>query len=323
MATPEETTRPVLACGEVRTCLLPSSRALSNKEAELLLRLRDDDHVRVSTRPGRHVLSPEILTGVDCRFPLANRAKVRGVGTVASRAALTEGRLLQASSYFRAPVEGPDRRQPWGYYLARPGTLLPVGRIPESACLQGFLTVREEGCLDIGSIAEALLARISRHTGLLDYDVPLRSAATKLWWTARPAAPGEGASLERFTLAEDGVRTVLLRVPRGTEITAVVGLCEDLALHDWLLTTMVEKLDDNGFGSADGTATLRVLGPLVDHLLHLWMPGARVDRTLGAVWEVIEEDPGFSRQWHTLVQRVRDQLALQAVMSQRQALATG
>lgn len=54
-----------------------------------------------------------------------------------------------------------------------------------------------------------------------------------------------------------------------------------------------------------------MLRPLVDHLLHLWMPQARVDRTLNALWQELEETPGFSRQWTSLAQRIRDQLAVQ------------
>jgi hypothetical protein len=48
----------------------------------------------------------------------------------------------------------------------------------------------------------------------------------------------------------------------------------------------------------------------VEHLLHLWMPGARVDRSLAPLWDVLEREPGFTRQWRTLVRRIRDQLAL-------------
>lgn len=65
-----------------------------------------------------------------------------------------------------------------------------------------------------------------------------------------------------------------------------------------------------------------MLSPLVEHLLHLWMPRARVDRSLTAPWESLEQEPGFTRQWQTQVQRIRDQLALQAVLLQSNALAT-
>ncbi|WP_371671641.1 SCO2521 family protein [Streptomyces sp. NBC_00289] len=326
MGAPGETARPVLACGEVRTCLLPCRDAVSAAVAERLLTLRADERVRVSQRPNLHAVSPEVLTGVDCRLPTGNRGKVRAVGTVAARASLTEGRVLQATAYFSAPAAGPDRRRPWGYYLTRPGQLLPVGRLAETVVADALLTERwQPGAdeLDIGSIAEGLLSTISRKHRLLDYDAPLTSATTSLRWAALPAADGRGARLERFTVAADGVRLVRLRVPNGTEPAAVARLAEDFALHDWLLTTVVDKLDGIRLGSADGAGTLKVLGPLVDHLLHLWMPRTRLDRSLGVLWDVLEEEPGFSRQWQTLVQRVRDQLALHAATARRELLSAG
>jgi hypothetical protein len=301
---------PVLACGEVRTCLLPTRDAVDERAAEQLLRLRADERVRLSRRPNRYAVSPDVLTGVDCRLPTATGARVRAVGTVTGRAVLVEGRVLQSTAYFSAPAGGPDRRQPWGYYLVRPGTLVPVGRLQQKSVTEGFLTGHQEGELDIGSIAESLLARISRQHRLLDYDTPLNTADTRLRWTAAPAGDGEAPSLH-FTEAGEGLRVVELRLPRGTSPADAARLCEDLALHDWLLTTVADRLDGLRVGSEDDRAVLKVLRPLVDHLLHLWMPQARVDRTLHAPWEELEKNPGFSRQWNTLSQRIRDQLAVQ------------
>ncbi|MFJ4834217.1 SCO2521 family protein [Streptomyces sp. NPDC088747] len=328
MGAPGDVTRTVLVCGEVRTGLLPTFEPLDVRAAEQLLRLRADELVLVSKRPNLYVLSPETLTGVDCRLPTSNGAKVRAVGTVAARAALTEGRLLQADAYFRAPASGPDERRPWGHYLVRPGTVEPLGKLPQETAAQGALAGSGRGELDLGLIAENLLARLLRHK-LVVHRTPMKSQYTRLRWVALPAADGEGASIERFTLAEDELRTVRLRVPEGVEPAAVAGLCEDLALHDWLLTTIVRLLDSSRPGpasraskadeanEADAALALR---PAVEHLLHLWMPGARVHHVLAPLWEVLEREPGFSRQWHTLVQRIRDQLAVQAIPLLRAAL---
>ena len=321
MTTPGRQTRSVLACGEVRTGLLPSFQALDGRAAAQLLRLRADEHVRVSERPNLYALSPEVLTGVDCRLPTSNGAKVRAVGTVAARAALTEGRVLQATAYFSAPATGPDVRRPWGHYLVRPGVVEPFGKLPEQATAEGVLRGGGRGELDLGMIAEGLLAQLVRHP-LLDHKAPFKSRRTQLRWAARQAPEGEEASLDRFTLAEDGLRTVELRVPEGTEAAAVAGLCEDLALHDWLLTTVVHMLENSRLGAADGPAAVLALRPAVDHLLHLWMPRAHVDRTLGHLWDVLEREPGFSRQWENLRQRIRDQLAIQAIPLLHQALST-
>jgi hypothetical protein len=321
MATRSDTTRPALICGEVRTCLLPSFQALDRLSAAHFLKLRADERVLVSERPNAYTRSSDTLTGVDCRLPAANGANVRAIGTVVTRAALTEGRVLQSSASFRAPARGPDLRQPWGHYLVRPGVLEPVGKLPEQAVAQGILTGGRRADLDLGGIAENLLARLLRHP-LLDQKTPFKSRRTRLRWVALRPPDGEDASIVRLTLAEEGDRFLELRVPQTVEPSAVVGLCEDLALHDWLLTTVVRMLDSSRLGSATGQAAVVALRPAVDHLLHLWLPGARVDRRLAGIWDVLEQEPGFSRQWRILVQRIRDQLALQSIPLLREALTS-
>ncbi|WP_149553013.1 SCO2521 family protein [Streptomyces marokkonensis] len=303
---------PVIACGEVRTCLLPTRDALDERAAVKLLRLRPDERVRVSRHPNRYVVSPEVLTGVDCPLPTDTGARVRAVGTVGSHASLVEGRVIQATASFSLPAVGTDRRQAWSYYLVRPGSLVPVGQLPQRALVRGFLLGHRPGRLDVGSIAESVLARISRQDRILDHDPPLTAADTRLRWTAVRTAAGEEPS-SLFTKGEDGLRTLELSLPSGLPPTAAVGLCEELALHDWLLTTVADKLDGLPTGAADDRAVLRVLRPLVDHLLHLWMPRARVDRVLQTVWNQLEETPGYSRQWTAHAQRIRDQLALRAI----------
>ncbi|MET9829363.1 SCO2521 family protein [Streptomyces sp. NPDC006385] len=320
-AAPGQPARPVLACGEVRTCLLPSFQALDRRAAAQLLRLRADEHVRVSERPTMYALSPEVLTGVDCRLPTSNGSKVRAVGTVAARAALTEGRLLQSTAYFSAPAAGPDTRRPWGQYLVRPGLVEPFGKLPQQAAAEGVLRGADKGELDLGMIAEALMAQLRRHA-FLDRRVPFKSRPTRLRWVARREPERERASLVNFTVAEGGLRTTELRLPSDVPAAAAAGLCEDLALHDWLLTTVQHMLDNSRLGAADGPSVVEALHPVVVHLLHLWMPRAHVDPALGHLWDVLEEKPGFSRQWENLSRRIRDRLALQAVATPHQALST-
>ncbi|WP_077798780.1 SCO2521 family protein [Streptomyces sp. JHA26] len=316
MAPRENAPDSVLACGEVRTCLLPTRQALDIRAAAQLLGLRADERVLLSERPNLYARSPDTLTGVDCPLPSANGARVRAVGTVVARAALTEGRVLQVSAHFRVPAAGPDQRRPWGHYLVRPGVVEPLGRLPREAVAQGVLGGGRHGDLDAGLIADGLLTRLLRHP-LLDHRPPLRSRPTRLRWAALPAPPGEGPSIERFTLAEDELRTVLLRVPEDTAGADLAALCDDLALHDWLLTTLVRMLDGIrlGGGPEHGLAVVEALRPAVHHLLHLWMPRARVPQELAALWDPLEERPGFTRQWRTLVQRIRDQLTLHAIPS--------
>ncbi|MFJ8537609.1 SCO2521 family protein [Streptomyces sp. NPDC093591] len=315
-----QSARSVLACGEVRTCLLPSFQALDGRAAAQLLKLRADEPVRVSLRPTMYALSPEVLTGVDCRLPTSNGSKVRAVGTVVARAALTEGRLLQSTAYFSVPAAGPDIRRPWGQYLVRPGLVEPFGKLPQQATAEGVLRGAGRGELDLGTIAEGLLAQLRRHA-LLDRRVPFKSRPTHLRWVARRQPAGERAALTNFTVAEGGLRTMELRLPEDVPAAAAAGLCEDLALHDWLLTTVQLMLDNNRIGAADGPSVVEALHPVVVHLLHLWMPRAHVDPALGHLWDVLEQKPGFSRQWENLSRRIRDRLALQAVATPHQALS--
>ncbi|MFE5815414.1 SCO2521 family protein [Streptomyces sp. NPDC056479] len=319
-AAPGHPARSVLACGEVRTCLLPSHQPLDARAAAQLLRLRADEPVRVSERPSMYARSPEILTGVDCRLPASNGSKVRGVGTVAARAALTEGRLLQSTAYFSLPAAGPDVRRPWGQYLVRPGLVEPFGKLPQQATAEGVLRGARRGELDLGMIAEGLLAGLRRHA-LLDRRVPFKSSPTRLRWVARREADGERASLVNFTVAEGGLRTVEIRLPEHIPAASAAGICEDLALHDWLLTTVQHMLDNSRLGATDGPSVVEILHPVVVHLLHLWMPRAHVDPALGHLWDVLEDKPGFSRQWENLSRRIRDRLALQAVATSQQALS--
>ncbi|MBQ0985064.1 hypothetical protein KBZ10_11150 [Streptomyces sp. F63] len=320
MRPPGDSGETVLVCGEVRTCLLQTFASLPAAAAGELLRIRADERVRISERPNLHAVSPDVLTGVDCRLPTATGARVRAVGTVAARAVLTEGRVLQSTAYFRCPGRGAEPRRPWGHYLVRPGVVEPLGRLPARAVADGVLADRRlPGELDLGAISERLLGDLLRHP-LLDQRPPFKSRRTRLRWAALRARDGDGPSIERFTLAEDGLRTVELRLPERTEPAACAGLCEDLALHDWLLTTLVRMVERSRLGSVDGHEAVMALRPAVDHLLHLWMPRARVDTTLGPLWEVLEREPGFTRQWRTLVQRIRDQLALQAIPLLREAL---
>jgi hypothetical protein len=86
-----------------------------------------------------------------------------------------------------------------------------------------------------------------------------------------------------------------------------------VALHDWLLSTLVEMVHKAALGIAGRAEALDRLVPAIDHLLHLWMPGARADELTEGIWAVLERRGGFSRQWETLVHRIRDQLSVGAV----------
>ncbi|MFK4109708.1 SCO2521 family protein [Streptomyces sp. NPDC002176] len=295
----------MLRCGEVRTRLLPASRPLSAEDTARLLDLRLGEPVTLSARPNRHALSPPLLTGVDCALPTADGTKVRAVGTVVSRASVTEGRVVQVTAFTSVPLLGPGSRRPWWHYLARPGVVEPLGRLPEPAVAQGLLTACRPDELDVGLIAEGLLTEVLGHP-LLDHRPPLRTSRTRLRWVALRPPDGTTTPAVRLTLAADGHRTVELRLPAEIEPPVIAAFCADLALHDWLLTVLTALLDE----APPGSAPEELLRPATAHLLHLWMPAARPDPRLRPLWEALELTPGLTRQWQSLAQRVRDLLLL-------------
>src|SRR3954447_5497865 len=185
---PAEPGRQVILCGEVRTSVLRTSAALTARTATQLLNLRPDEHVLLSERPNLRVVSPQLLTGVDCRLPALTGSRPRAVGTVAARAVLTEGRVLQASAFARLVPDGGDHRRPWGHYLLRPGVVEPLGRHQARDVVDGFLAAGPVpgGVLTPGWVAERLLDEVLRHP-LLDQRAPFKSGRTRLRWTALPA----------------------------------------------------------------------------------------------------------------------------------------
>lgn len=299
----------MLVLGEVRTGLLQNSTALSKADVARLLDLVMGERVRVSERPIHHATSPERLVGVDCPLSSRSRASVRGVGTVLTRAAVTDGHVLQGSAYARLRP-GAGRRLPWAHYLGHPGVVETIGRADPGDLAGGFLDpARAPGTLDLGAICDSAMDDVQRSPGL-DRRITLRTAPTSLRWVAAPERATAGGL--QFTVVSPTLRTLRVTVP-DERLEATVTLCEDLALHDWLLTTLLDMIDRHLTSAAADTRSVRRLRPAIDHLLHLWMPAARVDEELLPVWERMERRPGFTRQWNACVSRIRDQVTVNAI----------
>ncbi|GAA1397373.1 SCO2521 family protein [Catellatospora coxensis] len=309
------TTRPAteVVIGEVHTALLQHSSAVSAGVGAELLALTAGERVRRAERPIAYAVSPAQLTGVDCDLPAAvtagpqNRlAPVRAVGTVTSRAVLTGGHVLQGSAYARVVVDAERRRKPWSHYLARPGVLEIVGKSGGLDIAGGHLrqAAPSAGMLDLGTIGDRTIDTIQT-SRRIDRAAPFRSTRTGLRWSV-----SEGGVFE-FTLVDDRTRTA--RLPRVADAEATAALCEDIALHDWLLTTLLSLVGRIPAGRAGRRQVVERLAPALDHLLHLWMPAARVDSALAPVWRGLDQRPGLTRQWQTNVERVRDQLALAVI----------
>ncbi len=299
----------MLTVGEVHTGLLQHATALRPDQCARILNLREGERVLRSQRPTPYAVSPDLLTGVDCRLPSDTGKQVRGAGTVVSRAIITGGRILQGSAHTRITTGRENRRLPWSHYLSQPGHLEAVGKPDWTDIGRGFITGRAwQNSLNLGAISTRAMDTVQQ-ASQLDRRPPFRAQRTCLRWvvTAVEGAPTRAEGT--FTVQTDTLRTLALTVAPG-DVPDAIGLCEDLALHDWLLTTLSALLELTQTSPRPVVDKIARLRPAIEHLLHLWMPGARVSDGVLPVWEDIEKRPGFTRQWNASVNWIRDQLAI-------------
>ncbi len=310
-----ETPYPVLMLGEVSTGLLQHSTSVPANVAESILALRPGEPVRWSTRPIAYAASPDLLTGVDCRLPTGSDRAARCVGTATARATLTGGRVLQGSAHVRVRRAPADRRLPWSHYLSRPGVVESIGKVAWPDVVDGFTGARPRtDTLDLGAVAERVMD-VVQDSVALDRRAPFPIRRTRLRWALLPPDRTDALPVQ-FAIDDETVRTLVLRLdidPDAEACHRVLELCEDLALHDWLLTTLLELIERSRIGAGPPPHVIAKLKPAVDHLLHLWMPAARVDRSLEELWHSLERRPGFTRQWQASVDRVRDQIAVNTI----------
>ena len=299
----------MLTLGEVHTGLLQHSCSLTPDRSAHALALLLGERVRRCERPIAYAVSPATLTGVDCAFATGSGTRTRAVGTAISRACLVGGHILQGSSYVRVVRGEANRRLPWSYYLSRLGSVETIGRADADDLVRGFVVAQPPvGTLDLGAMSGRVMDTAQIRASP-DRKPPFKMWRTRLRWAAVPAATESAEPVVRFRIEEGNVRTVTVTAATGSP-TDVVELCEDLALHDWLLTTLLLIIERSRIGALPRGEVVRRLAPAFDHLLHLWMPAARIDHSLLGVWESIERRPGFTRQWIANVDRIRDQVAV-------------
>jgi len=311
----------MLIMGEVHTGMLHNSTAVSPDAASRLLALVEGAPVRRVDRPVACAISPDTVTGVDCELPGTTGAKARGVGTIISRVVVTGGRVVQGSAFVEIRPGVAGRRLPWFHYLARPGVVELLSKAETEHLAAGFLgadPTRPE-LLDLGGIGGRAMDGVQTSSAL-DHRPVLKSSRTCLRWTVETVTKARSISL---TIHGDRLRTVRLRVPQ-LEVSAAAGLCEDLALHDWLLTTLLTQVAWARVGSGPRSEVVERLRPAIENLFHLWMPAARVDTQLTDLWAALDSQPGgLTRQWQTTVDRIRDQVALAvAEVAHRASAAT-
>ncbi|MFD4456440.1 SCO2521 family protein [Nocardia sp. NPDC058480] len=298
--------------GEVRTGLLPESRALSRVSAADLLTLVRGRRAQSRERPVTWAQSPVVHEGVDCRLATPNRSKVRAVGTVATHATIRGGRILQSSAMATVVAGGGTHRRSWGHYLGRIGTVETLTRLSPGIggqLVDGFLGPPDPTTvtLDPGAIAARLFTRV-RTDLTLNQTPPIQTSAARLRWAAQ-VRPGVAPSLS-FVLLDDETRLVSVVVGDETELAAAQRFCEDLAVHDWLLTVLTEVIDEAEMAELSGSSPAQVLAPLLEHLVHLWLPGALTPPPLRGLWNAVETDPGFTVQWNSRIGQLRDRVAV-------------
>jgi hypothetical protein len=294
-----------LTIGEVHTGLLLTSTAVPVDTAVELLAIVPGGSVRTRQRPIRYAWSPEALTGVDCAAPLGERREVRIVGTPATRLSLTDGRIIQAGTHATLRHDSAGRRRPWSHYLAQPGVLEFLGKATDDSLAAGFLGGPPTAtALDLGAVNGRALDVIQR-SSRLDRNPPFRSRRTRLRWSAQTS---DGDQEIVFTIGPDGLRTVRLRAPEA-DPRALADFCADLALHDWLLSTLLDIVERAVARRRPAAELISMLRPGIDNLVHAWMPAVHVSRTLDRIWQELDVRSGFSLQWEKTVERIRDQMS--------------
>lgn len=302
----------MLTLGEVHTGLLQHSSSLTADRSTHALSLLLGERVRRSERPIAYAVSPGTSTGVDCALATRSGTHTRAIGTAVSRACLVGGHILQGSTYVQVVRSEANRRLPWSHYLSRLGSVETIGRADPDDLVRGFVAPEPPaGTLDLGAMSGRVMdtAQIRANP---DRNPPFKVWRTRLRWAARPASPGNTGPLVRFSIEEGNVRTVTV-VADTNSPTDALELCEDLALHDWLLSALLIIIERSRIGALPRGEVVRRLAPAFDYLLHLWMPAVRIDQSLLGIWESIERRPGLTRQWLTNVDRIRDQVAVSTV----------
>jgi hypothetical protein len=291
--------------GEVDTGLLRGRDARSGDDGQGRVDLVAGERVLVSTRPRSYVRSPERPVGVDC--PLGAR-QVRGIGTALQRAAITDNEVVQGSAYATIVPAAHTARRPWSHYLARPGRIETVGR-PRWDEIAAALTAPERvrAALDLGAVAQRATDEV-QNAARGGTKESFRAARSRLRWVAETGGEDEISGVH-FEVHDRKLRLLRFRIGNASP-GGLATACEDVALHDWLLTTLIENVRKAAIGLVPRADTLGRLGPAVDRLLHLWMPAARADELTRTMWTVLEQRAGFSRQWTTLATRVRDQFSV-------------
>lgn len=290
-----------LAFGAVTTMLLDSARPVSTQRARRLLDLIPGLGVESAEDPLPRVVSPDLQHGVDCPVPTADGV-ARGVGHLTLRAVLTGGQVLQGSAYAEVAPGAVNRRRRWAHYVARPGTIEILTKAQADQLLAGWQKPRRQNAhllLDLASASHHPVYEVLREAKFDRY-ADLRCQRLCLHWAADLRDAGQPTEIDVWRTAEGDLRARLLMSP--DRLPGAVKFCEILALHDWLLRTMKVAYDRGDHRPDRLAEAVTLLG-------HLWNPEAHQDPEFRLLWRGLDiEDPQFSWQWLTLLERCRTRL---------------
>ena len=298
-------TPPLLVFGEIRTCLIQSLGTLSSTASVALMQLTPGSPVSKVERPVRRVVSPEQVTGVDCRLHVAREGRGRAIGTVLSHAVVTNGRILQGSAHVALTAATSKERREWRHYLRREGVVEVIGSPEPHNVIDGFLadTVPARG-LDLASISDRIIDEVQRSQHL-DHTTALRASTAVVRWAA--------------TLAPDAKPTVgiaksdvpnfhLIRLSGAPDdLPMLIRFCEEFALHEWLLTTVHDVIIPRA-----ETDIARDRDPLdsllfaLNQLVPLWLPPTHLRPDMKVLWEAMESRTHYSRLFERQVARICD-----------------
>jgi hypothetical protein len=302
----------MLIIGEVRTGLLHNAGPLPQPVVTQLLSLAPGRRVLSASRPVSRSVSPELTVGVDCRLATESGIGARGIGTVASHAVITAGAVLQGSAKAQVRHAMADHRLAWSHYAGQPGVIEVISRANAADLAAGYLAnTFPSGTLDLGSVSGHLIARVQMDPQL-DHVTRVRSRLTRICWVARVS--DSDLPVVQIHARDEVVRTIELTLPED-QVDLAARFCEDLALHDWLLTTVAQVIEQVDRAETAGREAIDILQPAVKRLLHLWMPGTYVDPAMRMLWDALERQSGFSLQWNAQTARIRDWIDLRTLQA--------
>ena len=291
-----------LVLGAVETCLVQNSSALTDEVGRELLTLAPGRPVSRIDYPVKRAVSPQLLEGADCRLRLSGKGRARGIGTVAYRAVLTGGRVLQGSVHAKLIAATVDHRRAWAEYLDQPGVVEIIGKHDPIALEDGYLQVAESASeqvegLDIAAICNKAVRTVHRSAGeqRLDYRTPLNTTPGLLRWAAVLQQGGRQTVGIRKEAAKNSYS---LRLAGGPEdLQTFVRFAEDLALHVWLLAAVASANDRATRGEA-----ARIVPVFMDELYGLWLPAR--EPVLRRLWSAVLDHTAYDDRWEIEINRL-------------------